>query len=52
LKGIDIHIRDGIPFWDAQIVSVALVSGITKIITEDSDFERIKDLTVINPFKK
>ncbi|HLI46754.1 MAG TPA: PIN domain-containing protein [Geobacterales bacterium] len=51
LKGIELYEGSQIPFWDAQIVSVLLDNGIKKIITEDTDLEKIPELQVINPFK-
>lgn len=51
LKGMDIHIKFEVAFWDAQIIAVALANGISKIISEDRDFAKTKNIKAINPFK-
>jgi predicted nucleic acid-binding protein len=52
-EAIEIVKSTGTHFWDALIAACMLENGIVKIVTEnESDFNKIKDLTVINPFSK
>lgn len=38
--------------FDVQIAAILVEHGVSEIITNDSDFLRFKDLTVINPFSE
>jgi predicted nucleic acid-binding protein len=51
LKGIELYENLQIPFWDAQIASVLLDNGVGIIVTEDKDFEKVRGIKVINPFR-
>lgn len=43
---------DGIHFWDAVIAQTMKENGITHIYTENTkDFEKIKGIKAVNPFK-
>lgn len=37
-------------YWDCLIAATMIEHGITTIYTEDKEFEKIKGLTVMNPF--
>lgn len=53
IKAIDLVHTTNVHFWDALIVVCMQENSIGKIITEnESDFKKIKDITVINPFSK
>jgi predicted nucleic acid-binding protein len=53
IKAIDLVKTTGTHFWDALIAACMYDNSIVKIITEnESDFRKIKDIAVINPFPK
>jgi predicted nucleic acid-binding protein len=53
IKAIDLVKTTGAHFWDTLIAACMHENSIVKIVTEnESDFRKIKDITVINPFPK
>jgi predicted nucleic acid-binding protein len=52
-KAIELVKTTGTHFWDALIAACMHENSIVKIVTEnESDFMKIKDITVLNPFAK
>jgi len=51
LGAIDMHRLHGLSFWDALVVRAALVSGCTRLFSEDlQSMRRFDGLEVVNPF--
>ena len=51
LGAIDLHRLHRLSFWDALVVRTALVSGCTRLLSEDlQPGRRFDGLTVVNPF--
>jgi predicted nucleic acid-binding protein len=51
INAIDLVKTTGVHFWDALIAACMHENSIGKIITEnESDFKKVKNITVINPF--
>ena len=51
LGAIDLHRLHSMSFWDALVVRAALVSGCTRLYSEDLQHGwRIEGLEVVNPF--
>ncbi|MBI5212813.1 MAG: PIN domain-containing protein [Nitrospirae bacterium] len=52
LEAIELHERYKYSFWDSLIIAAAASGGATTILSEDlADGQRIKDITIKNPFK-
>lgn len=52
LNAIDIKIMNRNTFWDALIIATMLENSVFNIYTEnEKDFNNIKNITVVNPFK-
>ncbi len=52
IGAIDIQVEYGYSFWDALIIQAAMDGGATLLLSEDlTDGQRIKDLTIRNPFR-
>ena len=53
LGAIDLHRLHGLSFWDALVVRSALVSGCSRLFSEDlQDGRRFERLEVVNPFAR
>lgn len=51
LGAIDLHRLHGLSFWDALVVRAALVSGCSRLLSEDLKAgRRFEGLEVVNPF--
>jgi predicted nucleic acid-binding protein len=51
LGAIDLHRLHGLAFWDALVVRAALVSGCSRLYSEDLQAgQRFEGLEVVNPF--
>jgi len=51
LGAIDLHRLHGFSFWDALIVRSALVSGCSRLLSEDLQAgRRLEGLEIVNPF--
>jgi predicted nucleic acid-binding protein len=51
LGAVDLHRLHGLSFWDALVVRAALVSGCTRLLSEDLQTGRRFDgLEIVNPF--
>ena len=52
LGAIDLHRLHGLSFWDALVVRAALVSGCSRLLSEDLQAgRRFERLEVVNPFE-
>jgi predicted nucleic acid-binding protein len=52
INAIDIHSASRYSFWDSLIIAAAIEAGVDTLYSEDlSDKQRIKNITIKNPFK-
>jgi len=52
LKAMDIKILNNMHFWDALLIATMLENNVLNIYTEnEKDFIKVKNITVVNPFK-
>lgn len=52
LEAINLKQLSKTSYWDCLIAATMKEHGITTIYTEDSEFEKIPGITVVNPFEK
>jgi len=51
LGAADLHRLHGLSFWDALVLRAALVSGCTRLLSEDMQHaQRFDGLEIVNPF--
>ena len=52
LGAIQLKKSSNISYWDCLIAATMKENSITKIYTEDKEFEKISEIMVINPFER
>ncbi|MEM0053392.1 MAG: hypothetical protein QXL89_04345 [Nitrososphaeria archaeon] len=52
LKGLEYSVAYNIEAWDGYLVSIAKSLGTTIIYSLDKELSKVKEITVVNPFKQ